>query len=44
MEELAKLFEEIRIAALELEKAIDEFERTKKALSDGPEGEDSTEQ
>ena len=41
MEELAKLFEEIRIAALELDKAMDEVERTKKALWEGPEEEDS---
>ena len=43
MEELAKLFEEIRIAALELDKAISLFNTTRDEV-ERTEGEDSTEQ
>ena len=48
MDELAELFEEIRIAAPELDKAMDEVERAKKAFLkasrwEGPEDEDSAE-
>ena len=42
MEELAELFEEIRIASLCLNRAMKEVERTKKALWEGPEEEEDS--